>query len=464
MAKTKTLPAPSALPAKAAATQAVSTDERYLFHTFETYTYPWLGGWDPNSVRAARDAHMLGNFEQSGRLIDSMLVCPRTYNATRTRLAPPLGLTRQVLASDFQNGRGISETVRADCAALIAEDSDACGNAVLANAFRISASAGFWLGQNIYTPRADGSHVDIKLVPFPIRSLTYDYGVQRYRALTTEGLIDITPNDGKWVLFEPHGFQSFLMGAVRSLSLVWADRMYGVRDRSNHAQAHGSPKVLGKLPAGVPSDGPEGKILQKLINALRNPRAGGVLPNGTDAEYLELKSLAHKIFGELIESDSADIDFALLGHAGGVGNGGVYVAERLLDGVVYDVVKTDIGGATAPLNQGFFRPYVLINYGRDDVRPKMGWKVPDLREEARLKEIGERHIAFNEALASYAANGFDVDQDAVDQLAAEYKIDTAPKLPAGEKIKASTGGAGVPPPPPPGPDPLRKDEGLAGAA
>jgi hypothetical protein len=408
-------------------------DLKYLTHQFEAWTSPWIGGWDVASVRAARDAHALGQFSRSARLADALSTDPRVFAALLQRIGPSMSLPLRFRPAERAwEGKPLAEAVRDETETLFAADSKACPPSTRTTLFRTSAMMGAWIGQNVYTPRRDGSRIDVELRPWPMRAARWRTDIHRYQVQTKEGLITIEPGDGKWVVVEPHGFESFLFGALRPIALVWADRAYAIRDRSNHSEMHGSGKLIGTLPEDVPIDGDEGRDFEKMLKDLYKARSGGIKQFGSSIEVLEAKTLAYKVFGEIIGSTNTDIVIPLLGTDGTIEKGGVYTPPSF-EGVRFDFVEMDLRSAGAALTTQFARPWTILNYGRDDVVTEIGWMIPDLREQARRGELAEQHEAYNRAVAAYRDNGFEVTQEVADRLALEYGVrptKLAPKPPS----------------------------------
>jgi len=224
-----------------------------------------------------------------------------------------------------------------------------------------------------------------------------------------------------------HSITPWEWGSTKPLAMAWADRMFGKRDRGQHAETHGIGKIVAELPPKVSLDDDEGEAVAELCQALRTHRAGGVVPHGTTIKILESMSQGWQIYRELIGGENTDIAQVLLGQDGSMTNeGGNYIKAAMLTGVRKDIVEGDLGAEARALNTGLLAPWAQLN-GGPSLTITTQWLFPDPDEDERKAEISRRHDAFNKAIKEYRANGFVVDQRFVDNLAEQYGI-PAPKL------------------------------------
>jgi hypothetical protein len=416
-------------PEQAPAAPPLSTDAAYLSHPFEPLPPLTLSSWDISRIREARDAHVLGQFQASAVLADALMTDGRIYQATTQRIGPPLGIAREVIGGSRWNGKGLTETVRVGVQEILLGPgpAPALGPATLAPIFLSLAVMGVCILQVIRRPRADGSRIDVELRPWPLQQAYWNEAIRRYVLFSTDGPIEVTPNDGKWIVIEPWGPRSFKLGAIRALALLWADRAYAQRDRSNHSAAHGSVNIVGTLPEGVKVRSPEGAAFRDAVRLLQQARSGIILPDGSKVAPFEPQTQASKIFDSIIDSDNGDIALCLLGIL--PGGDGTYKPIPQLDGVRYDLVRLDIGAAESQLQTGLVRPVTAWNWGDDpELVPAYRWLVPDPREIERVDAEARHHAALSTTLQAYRGAGLLVDQPLVNRLAARFGISPAPLL------------------------------------
>lgn len=417
-------------------TKGPSDDVKYLAHAFEALPPVTLANWNVERIRHARDDHALGVFAISALLSDAMLTDARIAAGLMQRLGPLLGIPRQVKGGARWNGKGLAETVRGEAETMFAPESSACPPGTLAAGFVSTGMMGVSILQNVAAPRADGSRVDFETRPWPMQLSFWNESLKRYQLYSTDGTITVEPNDGKWIVIEPYGPRSFLMGALRPLALVWADRAYAQRDRSNHSAAHGSMSIVGTLPESVATESEQGKAFTSALRMLQRARSGIVKAYGSNVEAFEPKTLAWQIFGQIVSSTNADIMLAL----NGITDTKAYKSISQIDGVRYDLVRTELGAATVGYNEGLLKPWALLNFGDPDVVPRLGWAIPDPREQERVDALGRRFACYTEAITGLRKAGLKVDQAAAERLAELFGVEPL-------KIDEKAVAAAIPPAP-----------------
>ena len=426
MARRRTAPAENAqLATQAPADPPPEPDAQLLAHAFEASPPLTLSQWDVGTIRDARDAHLQGHFQASAQLSQGMLVDGRIYAARLQRVAPALGILREVVGGPRWNGKGLTETVRAAVGDMMLRDGPCFAPGVLAETVDTAAVLGEAILQNITTTRPDGSRVDVEVRPWPMTQARWNESKKRHQVFTTEGIIDIEPNDGKWIVVQPYGPRSFKHGAILPLAMLWADRAYAMRDRGNHSAAHGSINIVGTLPEGVKPQSKDGIAFRDGIRLLQQARSGIVKQYGSNVEAFEPKTLAWQIFGQIIDGDAADIALILQGIL--PGGDGPYKSIPQLDGVRYDHVKRDTSALQWSLQMGLVRHYVRWNFGDDpDLVPEHRWIVPDPRELERVDALTNRYKALASIVTSWRAAGLMVTEEMLEALSQRLGLDSVP--------------------------------------
>jgi len=402
-----------------------------LLHTFKspTHTANYAGGWTMERVRAARDAQAAGNFRRAVPLSEAMKCDAAIFAALLNRVAPHRGLQRAVTCANEQWSDEVTETFKRDGAAL--------PSGTIADGHERVAMNGCWVGQNVWKAREDGSRIDVRLESWPLQYVHWQKHTGQLIATTTEGPEVITHGDGKWVLAALHGDSPWEWGATKPLSTTFSDRQFGLRDRSQHSEAHGLGHFIGELPENMGLDHPDAAVLKLFLETLWNSRSGGVVPHGTKVQLLEAMAGGWQIFREVIKDETADALRVLLGQDGSVVNeGGNYIKAAQLFGVRQDLIEGDLGCFGPAITTGTMAPWALVNAG-EDLGVSTEWLFPDPDEDLRRKALAERTDAYNKAIKEFRANGFIVDQAFADRLAKQYGVE-APKLiepppPAGEQ-------------------------------
>lgn len=404
-------------------------DRQYLTHTFQSYRPSELYAWDTERILAARNAHVLGQFSASWPLAVAMWTDPSIFAARLNRLAPALGLPREIVG-------GASDAVRNEATETFLTGPRAITNGLLSEVFDTNAMMGFMVYQNVWTPREDGSRIDVAIEPWPMAALVWRDYSQELLAQTTDGLVPVVHGDGKWVVVRVRETKPWQSGALVPLAVVWPDGGYGRRDRSRNAEAHGEAKAVGYLPEGVNVAGPEGLAMAAALQKLHAARGLMVAPYGSEVKYLESMNQAWQIFREILTSSRSDAQLIMLGQDGAASStGGNYVKSSVLFGVRNDIVEGDVGSVGRAIGEGTLGPWEAVNFGAGGDLLSLHWLMPDADEDARRESHAKRTADFNAAVKAYRENGFEISQEFVAALANSFGIEEVPTLAAA----ASTG-------------------------
>lgn len=391
--------------------------------------------WPLDRVRDARDAQMRGDFRVSSPLAEATKCDPTLYGALLNRICPHRRLARTWSANN--------KRIEQEAAETFARDGEALSGPVVADVFERLVQQGLAIGQNIWTPRPDGSRVDVRLAPWPMNSVWHDRTTGTLKTMTTTGIETIVHGDGKWVVVKHHAAQPWQWGAIKACGVAWASRAFHIRDRSLNSDTHGEGKFVGTPPPDMDLNSEDGQAFRELVLNLRSRRSGGIKPNGSEIDLLEAMSQMWQIFREAIVSLDKDVARAYLGQDGSLVNeGGNYIKAAELAGVRYDLVEGDCTSTGDGFSTGTLRPWSIVNFGRD-AKVKTGWALPDPDEQARRESYAKSVDAFNKAMKEFRANGFVIDQPLVNR--------TWDGLVAGFGVEAPTLGQEPPPAPAPAP-------------
>lgn len=402
------------------------------------------GTWTRDTIATAIDAHLRGSFRSSVLLWRAMRREPAIFAAALNRLAPHRGLRRTVSEPDgsapFEGTpRSILEEARACFASAT---SVALRPGVLAGTFEHMGVLGLSVDQVVWSSRDDGSREDPILEPWPMEAVDWSEHDRLLVATTTEGRRPIVHGDGRWVVTQQHTEEPWTWGSIVPFATIWPSLATGRRDRNLHMQSHGDDKFIGTLPEGVALDSAEGEAMLDEMEALYDFRRAMLVPNGGKVERNQSNSQAWQIFKEALGDDAKDAQRIAIGQDGTMTNtGGNYVKAWGLFGVRNDFIEADLSTVGGSMSTGLLRPWSIVNFGRWD-RLDFKWLLPDADEDARLESIGKRRDAFNRAVKELRDNGFRLEQEDVNKLAAEYRID-APTL--AEPVASPNDAAAVPP-------------------
>lgn len=382
-----------------------------------------VGSWTIESILATRQAQMRGHLARPAALAVSLKSDAAIYSALLNLLAPHRGLPRAVHGPESAN-----QTIRAEAEMTFARDTTALCPAALADAFEALALHGLGVMTIDWKTREDGTRCDPVVSAWPAECIDFEEHTNRLVALTDEGRVPIVHGDGKWIVVHEHEQRPWTWGALVPLSLLYADRQFGVRDRSRSAESHGDDKWIGTLPEGVPISSPMGQGMLDELVKLYDARRVMIKPFGSEVERVEAMAQNWQIFKELIESCDRDAQKILLGQDGTMSNaGGNYIKSWGLFGVRNDIVEAQLSAMSRALTTGLLRPWSMINFGRWD-RLEYRWLIPDADDDARREAIAKRYTDFFAIVKEMRESGCVVDQSTFDRLGTSLGLETVPNL------------------------------------
>ena len=224
--------------------------------------------WDLDEIRAARDMQLLGRFRLPARLAESMRTDAGLFTAWLNRLAPQRGLPVRVEAAS-DSARAMR--IRDEAEALFGPEGIAIHPDTLSELNSQLANHGVAFGACVWTPRADGSRVDVELHAWPIAEVEWREADRCFVALLEGGKREpIVHGDGRWVVLRKHEIMPWRAeAAILPGALVWASRAYASRDWSKGSASHGNAKIVGTMP--------EGEAIQASNTGTLTPEAAAFL-------------------------------------------------------------------------------------------------------------------------------------------------------------------------------------------
>lgn len=389
--------------------------------------YTWAGGWTVKRMRRAIESHDQGYFQDSYAASVKVTQWAQIFGALHQRIAPALRLPRAVEGATG----GLDGLVRQEAEGLF------CGNGNdLAPAFPSlgqtvwhRAMLGFAWWQTTFVPSADGSMVVPRTTIWPVEATYFNRGIKRWFAYTTEeGLVEIDPADPRWTLvadaeLDEHGeSRPWLDGAIRAVGEEYVEAVFTKDDRADYSDQHGRPKPIGILPPSVKVDSPEGKAALQVLQLIRESDAGGLFANGTTVTQLEASANAVQLFKDILDSNATAVAIAILGTDGTMskGTGGVY-SSPMFQGVAENRVASDVKAYQRASNR-ILSAWRARNYADARAPLTAVIRLPDTDRDARTKSLSERLLALHTILDKEKANGCEVTQERVNELAKQLDV------------------------------------------
>ena len=246
--------------------------------------------------------------------------------------------------------------------------------------------------------RPIGAHDTRVLRTWSPKYLRNQWWDETWWLMTADGEIRITPDDGEWLLYMPHGpTKPWEFGAWKSLTAAFVLQRDALFDRSRHSEVL-APVRVGKVPAGTTET-----QRQKFLKLMREMKRMGiyVLPPGLDYAVVESTGRVAQIYDAIIawgEREFAMMSGAITTATGSPGFSKGDVQERFTRAIL-----SSLGNSlSACLHGGGLRGWAIENYGTADApRAEIDTAAPeDKKANAEtLKVAAEGLGAMTEALA-----------------------------------------------------------------
>lgn len=329
-----------------------------------------LVDWSPTLLKAARASASSGNLQQAADFCETAMADDRVTAALSTRTN---GLV--ALPVTFEPARGMKRLVKALEAG---EDWWASYPATaLAELLRWGIMLGVGLAQQIWTDR--GSTIN-RIIPvlqvWNPRYLRRDIANRKW-LLKIEGdkEIEITPGDGKWILFMPYGDnRPWDRGAWRAIAAWTLLKRYAIEDWARFSERHGQGTHVVVGPDGGSKE--KRKELAATIQGL-NSDAVIVLPSGFDYKLVEATANTWETFKA--QKDAADMGVAvtLLGQNLSTEVSGPVSTGATLHGRVLKMfIDSDAEALTSCIHDQSLVWWAEFNFAARDSAP---WPVYDTR-------------------------------------------------------------------------------------
>jgi hypothetical protein len=340
-----------------------------------------LHDWDGEQAKRAIRAHDLGFFFGSAQLAEAMIADDRVAPTLRTRILGLLGCDLEVKAAEHTGDDELAQNVADE---LLAAWDAFFPNDVLAGIFRWGVMLGVALAELCWTANEDGTRWDVSLRLWHPQFIWYDITRRTYVVNTQNGQVDVTPGDGKWFLWTPHGhYRGWIEGAVRPLVSPWISRTWSTRDWDRFNEVHGLPMRVIMEPADAGE--PEKDYVYNRVanlgseNTLSMPQGkddNGAQTAGWDVKLVEAEGGEWESFEGSIKNRDVRICLILLGqNLTTEVQGGAYSAAQVHDLVRLDYKRNDNRSLKTALCEQVFRLWVSFNFGRVELTPDAGWQV-----------------------------------------------------------------------------------------
>ncbi len=402
-------------------------------------------------IYAAREAQLQGNFALPARLAESMRTDDAIFVARANRLEP---LKCASVAFKPALDKSRARSISGEAEALYGQKGVGIAPGALTDINDCLVDHGVAIGVNLAVQREDGSRIDLLHNHWPIDWVRYDSTrrllMTRVDPLTvtaddlrmpdpskmpSSGFeVPIVHGDGRWTVYAGHADRPWRKSAaILAAATVFARHAFGASDWTKASRAHGDMKFIGQLPEGVSLQDPAGSqglspealdMIELMHDLVSSDMPIGLVPAGSKVEMLESKGTAWEVWAKLVENAEKAAARIYLGTDGtlGAGGGAPGVDIKALFGVALTKVQSDVEIITRGFREGVLVPWTALNFGDSRLTPTREYVLPDQDADAARESLAKRRTAFYADLASAKQAGMVIDQDFVDELAAQYDV------------------------------------------
>jgi len=386
---------------------------------------------------SARDAQFAGKFSQPVRLAESMRTDDAIFVALENRLAPAQMIGVEIVPPR----KGRAESIAAEAEALFGTDGLAIPSDAISSIRADYVDHGVGVGVLHWTPRKDGTRVDVQLQHWPLEFVWWDTSTRclmtRLHLSSDQPMMTpILHGDGRWVVFSKNATMPWRKQAcLLPACMVWARHAFAGRDWAKGSASQGNAKVIGELPEGVSlqvqdEDGnvttssEAAEFAELLVDIASLDTPVGIKPHGSTIDYLTNSSKAWEVWKELManaEKSAARIYLgsdAILGSQGGAPG----IDVEALFGVSRTRVEGDLACDQVAIRTGLIEPWTAVNFGDSTLTPDRVPLVPDSDADAERRSFAERSEAFWRDVQSALSSGSALNREWVEELADRYSV------------------------------------------
>ncbi len=394
--------------------------------------------WTVEQARGALYGHMMGMFESSSQLFDSILGDDRVMATMGSRVSGLFG--RDVIFRPANDSDAAKEVLDAWAAWW----PKLSGDASRVEMHTYGIGMGFSPAQLIWD--TSGPIWGPYLRPWHTRFTYFNWADRRLTAFAQDGTIPIVPGNGKWVLHAPFGeYRGWIRGAIRALAEPWMLRHFALRDMARFSEIHGLPTRVGKVPA-VGDPGLRAEFETAL--AQLGSDSSMIVPQGVDGQQgtgydyalVEATDTAWESFpGMMDRCDMAIVLAILFQNLTTEVKGGSFAAVSGHMDIRQDGLQFDDASWTNTMAQ-VARPFAMINFGDPDLAPITCY---DVTPRADLAGNASQFQLFGTALELIARGGYEFasPDDLVAWAVQRFGLAGMPALKKVAPPAAATGGS-----------------------
>ena len=327
--------------------------------------------WKVEEVRNAIAAHMMGMFELSGQLVDSIIGDDRVQATLGSRISGLFG--RPEIFTPANDSAAAKEVLDA----WVAHWPQFAAVPAMTEMSAYEILMGWSPAQLVWD--TSGPVWLPYQKPWHTRYTYYNWPLRKYVALSQDGPIAIQPGNGKWILHSRHtDYRAWIWGAIRPVSEPWLYRHFSAADWANYCEVHGVPIKKAIVPAS--SDEVQRDRYQQQLAAIGGRGSimvsRGVVGTGQDwdLEFAEPKDTSWECFPGLIDRADMQIVLALLfQNLTTEVKGGSFAATSAHMDIRQQGIQADNSAWRLTIHNQVARPFAQFNFGDASLAPWSEW-------------------------------------------------------------------------------------------
>lgn len=181
-------------------------------------------------------------------------------------------------------------------------------------------------------------------------------------------------------------------GFARAATWAFLLQSFGLKDWAAFAEIYGIPMRVGKYHAGA-SDADK-KALLRAVASIAND-AAAIIPQGMELEFIEAQGAkGEAVFGGLLDYLDKQVSKLVVGQTMTADDGSSQAQAKIHDNVRLDITQADCRQLGNTLNRDLIPWYVSLNFGPQDVYPKVTLPVAEPEDIKELTEAVARLVPF----------------------------------------------------------------------
>jgi phage gp29-like protein len=170
-------------------------------------------------------------------------------------------------------------------------------------------------------------------------------------------------------------------GFARAAAWAFILQSFALKDWAAFAEIYGVPMRVGKYHAGA--SGTDKATLLRAVASIAND-AAAIIPQGMEIEFIGVEgSKGEAVFGALLEYLDRNVSKLVVGQTMTADDGSSMAQAKVHNEVRLDILRADCRQTASTLNR-FLRLFVAVNFGPQDVYPKLQMLVAEPEDVTAL--------------------------------------------------------------------------------